>query len=110
MSLMTPRLKSYIQVHISPMMTLGRAQGMMMSERASPRHQKLWLSSKAAPSPSRNCRPTTPTIQISELPQRDPEHLVLHDGDEIAKADEGRARRVVQQVILQAEPSGLRHR
>ncbi len=64
---MTPRLKSYIQVHISPMMTLGRAHGMMMSERASPRHQKLWFNSKAAPRPSRNCSPTTPTIQISEF-------------------------------------------
>ena len=49
------------------MMTLGRAHGMMMSERASPRHQKLWFNSKAAPSPSRNCRPTTPIIQTSEF-------------------------------------------
>ncbi len=41
MSFTTPRWKSYIQLHMSPMMTLGSAQGMMIKERASPRQKKL---------------------------------------------------------------------
>jgi hypothetical protein len=59
-------LKSYIHVHINPMMTLGRAQGTTTRARAKPRHQKLWFRRSAAPRPRRNCNPTTPTIQIKE--------------------------------------------
>ncbi len=64
---MTPTLKSYIQLQLSPMMTLGSAQGMMISARATPRHQKLWFRMRAAAKPSANWPPTTSPIHQIEL-------------------------------------------
>ena len=65
----TPRLKSSIQVQISPMITDGSAHGTTTSARAMPRHAKLRFSSRAAVKPRANCSETAQTTQTSELPR-----------------------------------------
>ena len=65
----TPRLKSSIQVQISPMITEGSAHGTTTSARAMPRQAKLRLSSSAVAKPSVNCSDTAQMTQTSELPR-----------------------------------------
>jgi hypothetical protein len=65
----TPRLKSSIQVQISPMITDGSAQGTTTSARAMPRQAKLRFSSSAEVKPSVNCSDTAQITQTSELPR-----------------------------------------
>ena len=70
-SLNRPTCGWYIHDHISAITTLGSAQGIRIRLRATPRHQKRWLSNKAAAKPSSNCSGTVSPIHSKVRPSDD---------------------------------------
>ena len=88
MSLMTPTLKSYIQVHIRPMMTLGSAQGTTTSARASAAPPEALVEKERRREAEQELQPDHADDPDERVAQRDPEDLVAQDRREIAETDE----------------------
>ena len=103
-------MKSYIQVHIRPMMTLGRAQGTTTSARASAAPPEALVEQERGAEAEQKLQPDHADDPDGRVPERDPEDLIVQDGYEIPEADEGGCVGFVEQIVVQAEPDRLRDR